>query len=72
MGQVLSRESQISLRGRRRRVFRKATWDRSFLRERPHPRVVRDPEHVRKLLTREPGDPVFDLERWLPGRRCES
>ena len=25
------------------------------------PRVVRDPVHVRKLLTREPGDPVFGL-----------
>ena len=30
------------------------------------PRVVRDPVHVRKLLTREPGDPVFDLGKRAP------
>ncbi len=60
-GQVLSRETKLSPGGRRFPRIRKATWSPSISREWLRPRVVVDPVHVRKLLTREPGDPVSDL-----------
>jgi len=58
-GRVLSRESDISPGCRRRRRRRKATLGASIARDASSPRAVRDPEHVRKYLAREPGDPMF-------------
>ena len=60
---LLSRES-ISLGCRRCSHKRKATPASSLSRDVVGPCVVRDPEHVRKLLAREPGDPTFGLRRW--------
>jgi len=71
-GQVLSCESKINLGGRRsRRIGRQhgvVRYRKNVLR----PRVVEDPVQVRKLLTREPGDPVSVLGNWPRGPRCES
>lgn len=38
----------------------------------PGPRVVQVPEHVQKLLAREPGDPACDLSRWCQVREAKS
>ena len=63
-GQVLSRESKISSGGPRCRLSGRQHGTVRYLRERFRPRVVVDPVHVRKLLTREPGDPASGLGRW--------
>ena len=60
-GRVLSRESKINFGGPTPSWVRKATWIRSLSQELLRPRVVLDPVHVRKLFTREPGDPASDL-----------
>ena len=72
MGQVLSRERGFSPGCRRRQRARKATWTTSLSQDVFRPRVVVDPEHVRKLLAREPGDPVFGRSGWRYDPRCES
>jgi hypothetical protein len=61
-GRVFSRGSNPLPSGRppgcrRRRRRRKATPGMSPARDVPGPRAVRDPEHVRKHLAREPGEP---------------
>jgi hypothetical protein len=58
VGQVLSRENRLTSGCRRLLDVRKATFASSLARERARPRVVVDPEHARKLLAREPGDPT--------------
>jgi len=57
-GRVLSRESDFPPGCRRRRRRRKATSGASPTRDAQEPRAVVDPEHVRKRLAREPGDPM--------------
>jgi hypothetical protein len=69
-GQVLSRENH-SPECRRPRSRRKATSSASLLRDGLGLRAVRDPEHVRKHLAREPGDPVFSLHGWRGGTHRE-
>src|ERR1700747_2374107 len=55
-GRVFSRERHTP--GRRRcRSMRKAPSGAPISRGVPESRAVRDPEHVRKHLAREPGDP---------------
>ena len=71
-GQVLSRERGFASGCRRRQHARKATWATSISQDVFRPRVVVDPVHVRKLLAREPGDPVFDRSGWRYDPRCES
>ncbi len=71
-GQVLSRERGFAPGCRRRQRARKATWATSISQDVFRPRVVVDPVHVRKLLAREPGDPVFDRSGWRYDPRCES
>ena len=71
-GQVLSRERGFAPGCRRRQRARKATWTTSLSQDVFRPRVVVDPEHVRKLLAREPGDPVFGRSGWRYDPRCES
>jgi hypothetical protein len=71
-GQVLSRERGCTSGCRRRQRVRKAKHNISISREMLWPRVVVDPEHVRKLFAREPGGPVTDLGGWHQGPRCES
>jgi len=58
-GRVFSRETAIPPGRRRRRSERKATPGVSLSRDALGSRAVRDPEHVRKHLAREPGDPLF-------------
>jgi len=53
-GQVLSRESRFAPGCRRRQNVRKAKRDISITQEVFRPRVVGDPVHAWKLLTREP------------------
>jgi hypothetical protein len=71
-GQVLSRESRLTLGCRRRQNVRKATHNISILREMLWPHVVEDPVHAWKLSAREPGGPVFGLGGWHQDPRCES
>ncbi len=47
--------------------LRKATPGVSLSRGTSGPRAVRDPVHVPKDLTREPGGPVFDPGKVAPG-----
>jgi RNA-directed DNA polymerase len=70
-GRVLSRERKDDFEGPTVSYVRKATRNRSQSQELFRPRVVGDPAHAWKLLTREPGDPTFGLE-WHRGPRCES
>jgi RNA-directed DNA polymerase len=72
MGQVLSRERGLAPGCRRRQLARKATRTASLSQDVFRPRVVGDPVHVRKLLAREPGDPVFGRSGWRYDPRCES
>ncbi len=72
MGQVLSRERGFAPGCRRRQRVRKATRTTSLSQDVFLPRVVEDPVHVRKLLAREPGDPVFGRSGWRYDPRCES
>lgn len=72
MGQVLSRERGFAPGCRRRQLARKATRTASISQDVFRPRVVGDPVHVRKLLAREPGDPVFGRSGWRYDPRCES
>ena len=59
---LLSRERYCKTLGCRRcPQKRKATPVASLPRDVAGPCVVKDPVHVRKLLTREPGGPTFDL-----------
>jgi hypothetical protein len=62
-GWVLSREKGCSSGCRRRQRARKATRNTSQSQEVFWPRVVVDPTHAWKLSAREPGDPVFGLDR---------
>ena len=71
-GQVLSRESRLTLGCRRRQNARKATRNISLSREMLRSRVVVDPAHARKLSAREPGGPVSGRGGWRYGPRCES
>lgn len=71
-GQVLSRERGFAPGCRRRQLARKATRTTSLSQDVFRPRVVGDPVHVRKLLAREPGDPVFGRSGWRCDPRCES
>ena len=71
-GQVLSRERGFAPGCRRRQRARKATRTTSLSQDVFRPRVVGDPVHVRKLLAREPGDPVFGRSGWRYDPRCES
>jgi hypothetical protein len=68
-GQVLSRERGYTSGCRRRQLARKAKHNLSISREMLWPRVVVDPEHVRKLFAREPGGPVTELGGWHRGPR---
>ena len=70
-GWVLSREI-ISSGCRRCPLMRKATPCISVAREMRGPCAVRDPEHARKLLTREPGGPMLARDRWIVGRAGKS
>ena len=58
-GRVFSRETTLPPGRRRRRRRRKDTPGASPSRDAFGSRAVRDPEHVRKHLAREPGDPMF-------------
>jgi hypothetical protein len=58
-GRVLSRVSAIAPGRRRCRRKRKAPSGAPISRGVPESRAVRDPEHVRKHLAWEPGDPKF-------------
>jgi len=58
-GRVFSRERTFPPGCRRRTEMRKATPGVPLLRGAPESRAVTDPEHVRKHLAREPGDPRF-------------
>ena len=71
-GQVLCRERGFAPGCRRRQLDRKATWNISIMQKMFRPRVVLNPVYVRKLLAREPGDPVFDRSGWRYDPRCES
>ena len=71
-GRVLSRERGFAPGCRRRQHARKATWTTSLSQDVFRPRVVVDPVHVRKLLAREPGDPVSGRSGWRYDPRCES
>ncbi len=62
-GWVLSRERGCSSGCRRRQRVRKTTRSTSQSQEVFWPRVVVDPTHAWKLFEREPGDPVFGLDR---------
>jgi len=58
--------------GRRRcKEKRKAPSGAPISRGVPESRAVRDPEHVRRHLAREPGDPKSALGRGCPGPRRE-
>ena len=57
-GRVFSRETELPPGRRRRRSRRKATPGASPSPDAAGSRAVRDPEHVRKHLAREPGDPM--------------
>src|ERR1700690_1024819 len=56
---------------RRCKEKRKAPPGVSPSRDASGPRAVRDPEHVRKDLAREPGDPVSTRSRWCCGTHRE-
>lgn len=58
-GRVLSLENVISPGCRRRPVRRKATTTAPTTQGAVAPRVVTDPVHAPKHLTRKPGDPGF-------------
>ncbi len=70
-GRVLSRESKYFGGPTASSVTEGNTEQIVISPELFRPRVVVDPVHARKLLTREPGDPAFDLE-WHRGPCCES
>ncbi len=57
-GRVFSRESNHPPGCRRRKQRRKATSEATLSPVAAEPRAVKDPEHVRKHLAREPGDPL--------------
>jgi hypothetical protein len=69
IGRVLSRE-RTSPWCRRRGPKRKATPQRPLSRGVCGPRAVRDPEHVRTHLARNPGDVAFAWRK--PGRTGKS
>jgi hypothetical protein len=71
VGRVLSREIN-SLGCRRSPYMRKATPRISLAQEMRGPHAVLDPEQARKLLTREPGDPMLTREGWPAGRAGKS
>jgi len=58
-GRVFSRERRLPPGRRRSKGMRKATSGVPLWRGAAGPRAVGDPEHVRKHLAREPGDPMF-------------
>jgi len=65
-GQVLSREILLKFRVPTLWTLRKATSGVSLARDTLGPCAVGDLVHVRKHLTREPGDPIFasSLRDW--------
>ncbi len=71
-GRVFSRETTIPPGCRRRERERKATSDALLSQDAPESRAVRDPEHVRKHLAREPGDPMFTGPDGRAGRVGKS
>ena len=71
-GRVFSRERTIPPGCRRRRRRRKARPGASLSQGTPESRAVKDPEHVRKHLAREPGDPMFTGPDGRAGRGGKS
>ena len=67
VGQVSSRERGLTSECRRRQRVRKAIRNTSLSQEMFWLRVVVDPEHARKLLAREPGDPTSGPGGMAPG-----
>jgi len=63
-GRVLSRERGYRPGRRRSQRIRKATQGIATRRGMSWPCVVGDPAHARKLLAREPGDPMPVPGRW--------
>ena len=70
-GRVFSRESNIPPGRRRCKEKRKAASGAPIPRGAAESRAVRDPEHARKHLAREPGDPVSAQGGWRLGTRRE-
>ena len=62
-GRVWSREIYETPRCRPHAHGGKATPSASLSRDAPGPGAVKDPEHVRKHLAREPGDPTTAWRR---------
>ena len=71
-GRVLSREKKFPPGCRRCWSKRKATPDASLSPDAFGSRAVRDPEHVRKHLAREPGDPRSAHDDGCVGRVGKS
>jgi len=71
-GRVFSRENNLPPGCRRRKERRKATSEATLAPVAPEPRAVRDPEHVRKHLAREPGDPLSPGPNGRTGRVGKS
>ncbi len=59
-GQVMSRERKMTSGGRRSRMIGRQHGTVRYRQNDSAPAWSRDPVHVRKLLTREPGDPASD------------
>src|SRR4029453_13155472 len=70
-GAGIQPRNKISPGCRRCKEKRKAPSGTSTARDVAEPRAVTDPEHVRKRLAREPGDPVFIRRKWHFGTRRE-
>ena len=70
-GRVLSRERDLTPGRRRRGGRRKATSGASLSRDAVESRAVRDPEHARTHLAREPGEPVVARGGWRGGPHRE-
>ena len=75
-GRVLSREihalSQSTLRGADAVEKAEGNTGASLSRDAPGPRAVGDPEHARKHLAREPGDPTSACGEGAAGRTGKS
>ena len=70
-GRVFSRERALTPGRRRRGGRRKATSGASISRDAAESRAVRDPEHARTHLAREPGEPVVARRGWRGGPHRE-
>lgn len=71
-GQAIEPRKEQEPECRRLMGVRKATSDFPQSQEKSGLCVVEEPVHVRKLLTREPGDLPFGLRRWPDGPHWES